>query len=302
MPFLVLVNRNSGRILKEGRKVFAARLLEAMGNELGIIEFFSPRHLEIALRKFNGSGKLLIAGGDGTIASAASILGQKKIPFGILPLGTMNLFAKDLDLPVDPYECAARYKNHEMRSIDMASVNDRVFLCNVMLGAGVSIARQREAERETKSILKWIRLGRALIKKLGSPKLYKFSFHYEGQKVKEEIKSAVVSNNKYMAEPGLQNSLKKASLTHGKLSIYTVHTQGTLQSLTLLAKLALGFWQNDPAIENFDTPQLKVTNGHGIISILVDGEPVRMSTPLMFKIEPLALELIVPVPVPEIIE
>ena len=72
--------------------------LEALGEDLRFIDFLNGKQLAKALRRADENSKLLIGGGDGTIATAASILGARKIPFGILPLGTMNLFAKDLGL------------------------------------------------------------------------------------------------------------------------------------------------------------------------------------------------------------
>lgn len=91
-----------------------------------------------------GASRVLVAGGDGSIGSAAGALTGTGVELAILPSGTLNHFAKDLSLPLD-LELAARVAV-EGRAIDVDSavVNDRVFLNTSSVGAYVTFVRARE--------------------------------------------------------------------------------------------------------------------------------------------------------------
>src|SRR5690349_6121612 len=143
MSFTILVNENSGSVEKHGKDNLSEKLRAALGDHFKDIHFHAPDRLNDTLQNID-NGKLIIGGGDGTIRTAASILQGRNIPFGILPLGTMNLFAKDLSLEQDIFKLAELYKNHKEIKIDAAKVNGEIFLCNAMVGLPSELAKERE--------------------------------------------------------------------------------------------------------------------------------------------------------------
>ena len=91
-----------------------------------------------------GAGRLVVAGGDGSIASAANVVAGTRAELAILPCGTLNHLAKDLDLPLALEDAARLALNGSAISVDTAVVNDRLFLNTSSVGAYVSFVRARE--------------------------------------------------------------------------------------------------------------------------------------------------------------
>ena len=106
----------------------------------------APEKLDSALRDLVAEGvpRLLIAGGDGTIAAAAAALLGTRIQLAILPGGTLNHFATDLHIPKEPAEALALAVVGTPRPADVGIVNERVFLNTSSVGAYVHFVRVRE--------------------------------------------------------------------------------------------------------------------------------------------------------------
>lgn len=105
-----------------------------------------PDQLETALRDAvdSGAARILIAGGDGTIATAAAALIGHQTELAILPGGTLNHFATDLGIPTDPAEALTVALSGSVQPADVASANDRVFLNTASVGAYVHFVKVRE--------------------------------------------------------------------------------------------------------------------------------------------------------------
>jgi diacylglycerol kinase family enzyme len=116
------------------------------GNDAFELHEVPPDKLEASLHEFVESGvpRLLVAGGDGTIATAASALLKTDIQLAILPGGTLNHFATDLQIPIDPAEALALAVVGTPKPTDVGMVNERVFLNTSSAGAYVHFVRVRE--------------------------------------------------------------------------------------------------------------------------------------------------------------
>jgi len=99
-------------------------------------------HVRDAFR--SGATRILIAGGDGSIAGAANALTGHDVELAILPCGTLNHLAKDLGLPLDLEQAARVARDGVAVPVDAALVNDRIFLNTSSVGAYVSFVRARE--------------------------------------------------------------------------------------------------------------------------------------------------------------
>lgn len=91
-----------------------------------------------------GATRVLVAGGDGSIGTAASALLGTRSELGILPCGTLNHLARDLSLPLDLGDAARVAAAGRAISVDAAMLNDRVFLNTSSVGAYVTFVRARE--------------------------------------------------------------------------------------------------------------------------------------------------------------
>lgn len=77
---------------------------------------------------------VVAGGGDGTISVVAGLLNETDIPLLVLPMGTVNAFARSMGIPLDPIEAASHFIPGRVRAVDMGSVNGRFFLCFMSIG------------------------------------------------------------------------------------------------------------------------------------------------------------------------
>lgn len=76
---------------------------------------------------------MVVGGGDGTLHTAANALARTDISLGILPLGTFNHFAKDLELPLDLEEAIHTVSTGMTKAVDLGEVNGHLFLNNASM-------------------------------------------------------------------------------------------------------------------------------------------------------------------------
>jgi diacylglycerol kinase family enzyme len=99
---------------------------------------------QVRLAIHEGARRLVIAGGDGSIGSAANVIGGTSTELAILPCGTLNHLAKDLSVPLALEDAARVALNGCVTAVDAAVVNDRLFLNTSSVGAYVAFVRARE--------------------------------------------------------------------------------------------------------------------------------------------------------------
>jgi len=105
-----------------------------------------PERLSVALRQAVSAGvpRVLVAGGDGTIASAASVLARTSTALAVLPGGTLNHFARDRQIPTDPEEALQVAEHGRVARVDVGYVNDQLFLNTSSVGSYVHFVETRE--------------------------------------------------------------------------------------------------------------------------------------------------------------
>jgi len=121
----------------------AREALAKAGLDLQVVQ---PNELESRLKQEVDSGakRIIVAGGDGTIATAASLVAKTDIELAILPGGTLNHFARDHNIPTDLGKAALVAANGVVVGADVGYVNDCVFLNTSSIGAYVTFVRDRE--------------------------------------------------------------------------------------------------------------------------------------------------------------
>src|SRR6476661_5690984 len=118
----ILLNRGGGavaadpKIAGKVRKAFKAAKIDAR------VEMIDGGDYEVRCRAIakRGDELVVVGGGDGSISAAASALAGSKTALGILPLGTLNHFARDLGLPTDIGEAAQLIARKPLRRVDVA--------------------------------------------------------------------------------------------------------------------------------------------------------------------------------------
>lgn len=255
---------------------------------------------------------LLVAGGDGTVAAAAGCLVNSSTALGIIPMGTMNLLAQDLGLTGGWQKSIIQLNRSKPGSIDVATVNDRIFLNSAVLGVFPRIATLREKFRGRESLGNWAMLAQSTITGIKSFRRTRLTLtaapvtvqepgdegrqapdrgsHYVRRPTK--IVNLAISNNLLSQQIGM--GITRDRLDEGKLGVYFSTKKSVFAHFLLGAKLALWNWSDDENLEFFETGKLEVESKQKTLLVSIDGEVARLKTPLTFNISPRKLNVLVP--------
>lgn len=236
----------------------------------------------------SGVAGVVAAGGDGTVQAVASALSGGQVPLGVLPMGTLNHFAKDLGLPLRLEDAVEVIAKGNVKATDAGEVNGRVFINNSSIGAYPSIVELRDRYRK-KGVGKWIATAwaglvilprrRALGVRIESP---------EGVLVRR-TPFVFIGNNEYHMS-GLEAG-SRDSLSAGHLALYVARVAHP-RTLARMAWLVL--WrgvEQTPELDFISVREAKVETKHRDIQVALDGEVVILQSPLVYRILPGALRV-----------
>ena len=241
----------------------------------------------------DGARRVLVAGGDGTLASAASVLSGTGAELAILPCGTLNHLARDLGVPLD-LEAAARVaRDGRPVPVDAATVNDRLFLNTSSVGAYVTFVRAREGLEprlgyHVASFVAGVRLLFAL-------PTFRVKLQVEG--VAREYLTPLVFIG--VGERELKLPLLGARIPDGRsgLHVMVIRRRSGARTLALaLAAAARGVEAvaRTPALDSFLLESCRIEpRTH---RAAVDGELVKVDPPLEYRHVPGCLRVVVPGP------
>ena len=241
---------------------------------------------------------VVIGGGDGTVAAAAGLLLGTGKALGLLPLGTMNLLARDLGMPNTLPAAIRIMAAGHTRAIDVAEVNGRVFLNNSVLGLYPTMVRARERQRGVSGWHKWLAIASAVFKSLRYYNLAEVAVDLGQGPRPVRTPALAVVNNVYHDRPDA-SFLDRPALDEGRLAVYLANHRTRLGLIGLMIRLALGGWQRDAELESLTVTELTVTSPtRHRLRVAIDGEVVRLTTPLVYRIRPKALTVLAPAPAP----
>jgi diacylglycerol kinase family enzyme len=295
-PIPVLVNRNGGTASAKGEalcdeleKAFAA---EGLTIDLQLIDGDA---MAKAVAKVADRPIIAVGGGDGTIGCAAgALIGAKsKAKLAVLPLGTRNHLALELGCK-DIATVAKAIAAGTTQRIDLGTVNGRAFINNASIGFYPEMVRQRDAQRE-RGLPKWLANLPAAWVVLKRARHHRLHLTMEGHKQPVRTPMLFVGNNRYELAPTRLG--KRKSLEDGLLSVYAVERRSPLRLAGFAARTLIGradFERDFAAVG--EVAKLKVEAHAGTVDIAIDGEVMRLKSPLVFTALPQALEVIVPAP------
>lgn len=299
LKVLALINKNAGAAARKGdieravRDGFAERGIEAD------VRLVDGRKVGELARRFVGENKsrsgrgsiLVVGGGDGTLSSAASALVGTDLLLGVLPLGTLNHFAKDLGVPLDLTPAIDTIATGKPLAVDVAEVNGRVFLNNSSIGIYPFFVAKRSAEQRHRGFGKLAAIGPALMRTLRSASWQ--AVHVAAQGTRERLRTpcVFVGNNFYdIADLG-----RRRSLSSKELCVYVVKQQSWFGLALLPFKIAFGMIDSTRDLEIYRASSLQITSHRHAMLVSLDGEAVSMDMPLNFHIRPAALQVLAPV-------
>jgi diacylglycerol kinase family enzyme len=230
-----------------------------------------------------------MAGGDGSQALVATVASAHGLPHVVIPAGTRNHLALDLGLDRDDVVGALdAFSSGIPRTIDLATVNGRVFVNNASLGLYAEIvasASYRDAKLRTTLD--------TLPELLGS-NADALDLHFvDDQGMAHDAADVVlVSNNPYVLD-SIGGVGTRERMDTGELGVVSLTITSALEARRFLALEASGQVHRFPGWQEWSTPRFEITSG-GPVQVGVDGEALTMDPPLVFQTLPAALTVLLP--------
>ena len=291
----VIVNAGAGSMAgqQEEREAQIRAAFEAAGVEVELHRS-APADLAETARRVARSGvdAVVAAGGDGTVSTVASALVGGDTPMAVLPLGTLNHFARDIGLPTDLPGAARAIAARRLARIDVGDVNGLTFVNNTSIGLYPEIVLTRDAVQRRTGRRKWWAMLHAAWRVMRRFPLLRVRVSTPGRQLVTRTPLLFVGNNDYCLDA--RSLGHRERLDGGRLSLYVMRCRGRLQLLWLMVRTILRRIEAVPECENDAVLEAWVSLGHRhrTLSLALDGEVVRVETPLHYQVRRAALPVL----------
>ena len=233
---------------------------------------------------------VFVAGGDGTVMAAVTAMAGCGVPLAIIPTGTGNLLARNLDLPINDEEACLRVGiSGRTRAIDVASVEDRKFV--VMAGLGFDAAIMRDAPEGLKKAVGWPAYVVSAAKHLRGRGSRVTITLDDGEPLHRRVRTVVVGNvGKLQGNIPL---LPDAKPDDGILDVVVIATRNVLDWARVTGRVVRRADVPDRRMERFTAQHVLIEASHAQPRQL-DGDVIEESKTLDIRVEPGALQVKVP--------
>jgi diacylglycerol kinase family enzyme len=291
---LVVLNARSGLGCEEARAQEIRGLLADAGVTAEVVLAQRVEELWDALDGAQAQGvRLVVAGGgDGTQSAVASRLAGTDLVQGVLPLGTLNHFAKDLGIPQTLEDAIRTLVEGRVQQVDVGEVNGRTFINNSSLGLYPQIVRERELQQFHLGKSKWRALASATLHATERPHGLAVRIATEDDSALRRTPFVFIGNNRYVMEGFAIGA--RSSLQGGELALYLARRRGRLALVLLAVRALLKRLEQDEDFEVLTGNEFVISTRDPRIRVAADGEVFMMDTPLHYRILPKALRVMVP--------
>lgn len=298
MRVLVILNQAAGTLAASEGGDEPARIragFEAAGVHVDVRSLPGPE-LDTAARGAGAEGfdTVIAGGGDGTLNTIANALAGGPVAFGVLPLGTHNHFAKELDVPLGLDPAVAALARGVTRDLDVGEVNGRVFLNFSGLGLHPMLVKHRDAQREARGRKKFVAMFVALLSVLRRLPVLRVKLFFGDTVVRRLTPSVIVCNNAHQMEVfGLANI---SYSDRAKLNVYLARATKWYGVLWLIIRAAFRSLETAKNFEAMVLPEFVVETRKRHARVSIDGEVTDMRTPLRYRVRRAGLKVLVPAP------
>ncbi len=296
MRAVVILNQSGGQLAAGGSGAITPVELQAAFRDAGVDASVLP----VPCDDFAGTVKraavapvdaVIVGGGDGSVNTAAHLLVGNSRALGVLPLGTLNHFAKDLGLPLEWRETVIALARGRVRQIDVGEVNGRVFINNCSLGAYPQAVLRRD-ELRGQGRGKWFAMTLAVLAEFVRLRRVRFELSLEGRLIRLRSPFVLVSNNRYTGRVLAQRL--RPCLDEGKLWVYTTRADRHFQLLRMMWQTLLRSLDEAQGLETYAIEQASIQTAHARLPVALDGEVVDLRVPLQLRVRPGALRVLAP--------
>lgn len=296
----VLLNNAAGNIVcREGRTL--SETLAAAFTAYGItakVDFLSAIELKAgakdALRQAenNQIDAVVVGGGDGSIATVASVFAGSDVPIGILPLGTLNHFAKDLGIPLALEQAVALIAAGKVQSVDLGEVNGEIFINNSSIGIYPYLVLDRQRLQEQRGMRKWTAMAFAIWRTLRHFPLRRLRIRAGGLAAPYRSPCVFIGNNEYCLSG--RTAGKRERLNAGELCVYVANRQSRLALFWLACRSLFGLLDQSRDLRAVKVPDLEISSRTSRLLVALDGEVTILRPPLRYRARPNALRVFAP--------
>jgi diacylglycerol kinase family enzyme len=297
-----LLNSGGGTISSLGIEQVRTQLAAAFARsgaraELMFVAGDTLRHEALRALGDARAGRLdavVVGGGDGSVNGVAGVLAGTGVPLGVLPLGTLNHFAKDLGMPQDLDAAVEAIVRAEPRAVDAAEVNGRIFVNNSLLGIYPYMVADRERRRKAHGLGKWVAMSLAFVRMLWRFPRRRLSICAEGWTRPYRTPCLFVGVNEYDLE--LFKIQRRAGMDQGELWLIVAKHDHPLRFAWFAFRVAFRGLSEADDFEVLRVTAAEVRASASRLPVATDGEIARMRGPLRYRIRPGALQVLAPPP------
>ena len=288
MKLIAVLNSDGGTFRSMDMAAFAATAVQqfaAAGHEVDVrlvARDDLAGALERAVRDPSADG-LIAGGGDGTISAAAGLCFRHGKPLGVVPAGTMNLFARSLRMPLDPGAAMASLAGATIERVDIATANGRPFVHQFAVGLHPRLVRLRNGlnyhGRWGKMFASVRAVSAAMLRPLA------FDVEVEATHQSRTLRAAAISVSNNMLDEG--HFPYAETLDAGVLGVYLVRPMPAPEVLRLLAELMIGSWKGNPLVTEQEVRRVVLRFPHRKFGAqaVIDGELIALESAIELRIE-----------------
>jgi len=290
----VLLNKGGGAVAADAG---IADKVEAALRDAGVdaeIELIEGGDCEVRCKAIaeRGDALLIVGGGDGTISAAASALVGTKTKLGILPLGTLNHFSRDLGIPADLGEAAKLIASGSEKRVDVAEMNGRIFINNSAIGLYPLMVVDRDLQRKRLGRSKRLAMLVASLRALARFNHQRLTLTVNDEKARIDTPLLFVGNNDYRLDIGAPG--QRESLDDGELCVLVMRKKTRTGLIGASIRALFDRTRRDDMVRIDGVERLRVGSHRGQLAVSLDGEVVRSAPPLDYRIRKQALTVIAP--------
>jgi diacylglycerol kinase family enzyme len=297
MRFLMILNRDGGTLRTLDIDGFCERTKQTLEEAGHTLKTEVVEGAEIVKALEDGAKRraidvVMAGGGDGTVSAAAAAMEGKQRMLAILPAGTMNLFARGLEIPLDLDEAVKAFATGRRHAVDVASANGRIFVHQFSIGMHPDLVERRESATYGSRLGKIRASAAAAIQTLRNPPMLSAELRMGKTEVVARTSSIGVSNNLFG-----EGHLPYADMPDkGELGIYIARARRRSDFLRFFMHMARGSWDANPQVEIHRAGEvvLTVKSRHRKMRCAIDGELCELDKRTVLKCHAGGLHVLLP--------
>ena len=310
--FIFVINAAAGSNDAQAKREVIENALAAAGRS-GRLVFAQPDDLpgaaqEAASQAVATRGAVVAVGGDGTVNTVAQAAHAQGCVMGVIPQGTFNYFARTHGIPADPAQAAESLFRCKAVPVQVATINDQVFLVNASLGLYPQLLEDREAYKARFGRSRLVAIGAGFVTLLRAHRHLRLRIEL-GSVVREvRTPTLFVGNNRLQLEQvGVNVGVKvgeqagqgaASALDDGSIAAVMLRPIGTWAMMRLMLSGAMGTLGEADSVESFAFDHMvvrpRLDYGRRKVKVAFDGEVKWMRSPIEFSVPAKPLYLLKP--------